>query len=252
MQFFYRLILSAVLTITYSSNFGKPLTGNPVTPFNHDVNRGCDSRLTKIAVEVRRFSSGDYNETKSARDALLRYSKQSPQCRALVIKTLMHHMDQPKLNFEQDASSYYLWREGSQFLGELKATEALDLLISHLHLDNGYHSASQVHQPAITGILKMGPVAVPKLAAALHQNSNPRLRLAAAYCLTSIGGLSAMDALRNVLASETDKCVSRFIDVSLNTFVHKSKSGHIVFSTTAPEADIQRRTQWLAAFQCTD
>lgn len=104
-------------------------------------------------------------------------------------------MDQPALDFESNPPIYFLWREGAMLPGELKATEAIDLLISHLHLNNGYHSASRTFQPAIPGIIRMGEQAVPKLTTALEQPPNPRLRLAAVICLTSIGGPSAMKAL---------------------------------------------------------
>ena len=223
-----------------------------ITKVNNQTSLGCDSKLSEIGRAVDTFTSGGYLQIQEARDSLLRNASESAACRTAVIRTLMDRMDQPGLDLESDTPSYLIWREGATLLGELKASEALDLLISHLHLNDGYHSSSQVHQPAIPGVLALGDIAIPKLEIALRENANPRLRLAAAYCLTSIGGRAAMKALAEARKTESDGCVSRFINVSLGTFVHKSKAGQMLFDTAAPKADIQKRTQWLAAFECTE
>ena len=136
-------------------------------------------------------------------------------------------------------------------LGELKAIEALDLLISRLDLTNGFHSSSMVFQPAILGVTRMGQAATSKLALALQQNPKARIRMAAAYCLTEIGGVSAMNALRRAQEHESDPCVAKFIRISLNTFTYKSKSG-ISFGNKAPEANKDARQSWLMAFQCVE
>jgi hypothetical protein len=40
-------------------------------------------------------------------------------------------------------SGYYLWREGSELLGKLKASEALDLLTSHMRMNDGEWSSAE-------------------------------------------------------------------------------------------------------------
>ena len=64
-------------------------------------------------------------------------------------------MNKPELNFVTDRSSYFLWRNGTAILGDLKAVESLDLLIEHLDASDGFFSASMVHQPAVLGIEKL-------------------------------------------------------------------------------------------------
>ena len=247
----------AITALVYGLIFaacGKSSTPTSVTTITPQVgiNADCGAQLTDIRSAIHTFSSGEYEPIQQAREVLLRGANRSAECRSAIIKMLMVEMDQPGLDLEKQASNYFLWREGSELLGDLKATEALDLLISHLHLHNGYHSASQVFQPAIRGVTKIGSAAIPKLSVALQENPNSRLRLAAAYCLASIGGPSAMRILREVEESESNACVLQFIRISLDTFMYKTKSGRIRFDNEAPQADSKKRMQWLLAFQCVD
>jgi hypothetical protein len=146
----------------------------------------CGDKSGDIGTALQRLSTGEYTQIELARNTLLSYAKKSQACRNEVVAGLMQSMDKPDLDFERDLSSYFVWREGAQLLGELNATEALDLLISHLDLTNGLHSASKVFQPAILGVRQMGPAAIPKLAVALLQSPKASVRMAAAYCLTDI------------------------------------------------------------------
>jgi len=146
-------------------------------------------------------------------------------------------MNIPDLNFELNGPSYFLWRRGATILGKLQAIEALDFLIDHLDLNDGFFSASMVHQPAVHGVEAMGSVAVPKLSLAVQHHMNRNIRLAAALCLVDIGGQAAMEALRAALHSESDSCVRRFIELSLE----KPGTG-----IEAPELLRQR----LMAFRC--
>ena len=211
----------------------------------------CHDQSNDIRTDLQRLSSGEFTQVELGKRSLLARAKKSPVCRREVIHALIQSMDKPDLNFEKDLSSYFVWREGSQLLGELKATEALDLLISHLDLTNGFQSFSKVFQPAILGVRQMGSAAVPKLAVALLQSPKAGVRMAAAYCLTDIGGVSAMNALRRAQEGESNQCVARFITISLSTFSYKSK-GRIAFDNEAPQANANARRQWLTAFDCVE
>jgi len=211
----------------------------------------CKDQFGTIGMALRQLSSGNYDEIQQARHALVNFARQSSRCRLEVVRALIKVMDKPNLDFERQPADYYLWREGSQLLGELKATEALDLLISHLDMTNGFHSASMDFQPAILGLRQMGPAAVSKLIVVLQQSPKASIRMAATYCLTSIGGEAAMRGLRQALGGESNACVANFITVSLNTFTHKSKSG-VSFDNEAPQANTAARQSWLMAFQCVE
>ena len=232
-----------------SDNLNRPRDRKDISTFTSDYDHECRDKSENIRTAVQRLASGEYSQIGLARNTLLGHAKHSAACRKAVITSIMESMDKPNLDFEKDFESYVIWREGSQLLGELGATEALDLLISHLDLTNGFHSYSKVFQPAILGVREMGPAAIPKLASALLQNSKPRIRIAAAYCLTAIGGASAMDALKQAKEREADQCVARFISVSLTTFSYESK-GRILFNDAAPQANEDARRNWLNAFDC--
>jgi len=205
----------------------------------------------QIGLALQQLSSGDYDRIPQARSTLLDYAHQSPRCRKEIVGALIQAMDKPNLDIERQTSDYYLWREGSKLLGELKAVEGLDLLIAHLDMTNGFHSASMVFQPAILGVREMGEAAVPKLGVALRQESKPGLRMAAVYCLTVIGGVTAMNILTQAKEVETNKCVVRFITVSLDTFGYRAK-GRIAFDDGAPQANTDARRNWLTALECVD
>jgi hypothetical protein len=244
-------VLAMILLITIHN---RAITNNvqpthPAARSNTIYKDKCTKESASIGTALLQLSSGDYNQTHTARNALLNFARQSSICREEVVRALIKAMDQPNLDFERQPSNYYLWREGSQLLGELKAIESLDLLIAHLDRTNGLHSGSMVFQPAILGVRRMGQAAIPKLALALQKNPNARIRMAAVYCLTVIGGESAMNALKQAQAGETNQCVAHFIRVSLNTFTYRSKIG-LSFDNQAPQANIQARQNWQLAFQC--
>ena len=248
------LAVSAVLALCMileyrDSDRSLPLL-NQAAPLSNAQKLGCDDKSGGIRTASHKLSSGEFSQIEQARSTLLNYAKRSPTCRNQVIGVLMQGMDQPNLNFEKDIASYNVWKEGSQLLGELKATEALDLLISHLAMTNGFHNASMVFQPAILGVRQYGPVAIPKLEGALRQSPNRDIRMAAAYCLTVIGGPSAADVLKNAESLETNECVAQFMRISLRTFLYKSGTGRLLFDNNAPQADRENRRRWLTAFEC--
>ncbi|HBB97556.1 MAG TPA: hypothetical protein DC054_19415 [Blastocatellia bacterium] len=207
--------------------------------------------LGDIRPALEDLSSGENSRIKRGRIRLLAHAKGSTVGRKQVIDALMLSMNKPNLNIERDLQDYYLWREGSTLLEDLKATEALDLLIAHLDMTNGFHSTSMVFQPAILGVRKIGLPAVPKLTEALLNSPKPGIRMAATYCLTEIGGLYAMDALKRAQINETSQCVKRFVNSSLSTFTYKAK-GQEVFGIGAPQATADARQDWLMAFECID
>lgn len=181
---------------------------------------------------------------------LVAYSRKSPSCRLTIVHALIEAMDKPNLNFLLDHSSFLLWTEGSLLLGELKAEEAIDLLIEHLDLNDGLFSASMSHQPAVLGLTKMGAVAIPKLSIALRSHQNRNIRLAAALCLLGIGGPSAMEALKGALKSQSDECVRRVIGLSLEIFGKGSVNNARSSKQSDIDTEINLRRQLLLAFRC--
>ena len=190
---------------------------------------------------LRQVSSATLqSEADQARETLVNESRRSPKCRKQMIAVIMGAMDRPNLTFTGDPTMYQLWRDGAELLGDLKATEALDLLISHLDLHAETFSSSMSHQPALRGLIKMGPVAIPKLDAVLSHNPDRNKRHYAVYCISAIGGPSAVRVLKRALHSESDPCVNRFIRVSIDSLHNKNyKLGG-------------DNTKWFSAFMCNE
>jgi HEAT repeat protein len=187
--------------------------------------------------------SSDSPEAYQAVNKLIEEAKESQECRDAIINELMLALKEADL--QNDQSAFLLWARGSAILGNLKAVEALDLLIDHLDLTDGLFSASMVHQPVVPAVQRMGEVAIPKLGFALKHHPKRDIRLAAALCLLDIDGPQALKEVNSALDSETDPCVRRFIMLSLPTPTDTSNSNRRL---TARDGDILM--QRLLAFKC--
>jgi len=173
---------------------------------------GCitQAQVDKAVVSL----SQQYDEAQLAQNTLRESAKVSSECRQMVVTAVMKAMDKPNLDISRHQAEANLWREGARLLGDLKATESLDLLLSHITMTDGGWSSTMTHQPALGGIIRMGPLAIPKLASLLRNNDSDT-RHYASYCIASIGGLSARQALQNALPAESDVCVKRFMLISI-------------------------------------
>jgi hypothetical protein len=188
---------------------------------------------------VQKLSEGGYSEFERTKELFLKDAGRSPRCRENIIAALMNAMQESDPNYKSNRDTYFLWRYGSELLGELKAVEALDLLISHMGFTFGSFSSSMRHQPVLYGVICMGGVAIPKLAAVLQENPDRDMRMYAVFCLSRIGGQSAMTVLRGAFPSESDKCVSEFIRVVVKAFDNKLRPNQIT---------MKDQDEWYTAF----
>lgn len=192
-----------------------------------------DDELTKAVISL----SHEYNEAQAAQRLLQQSSKRSLACRRRIVAAVMHAMDKPALDISRDQASANLWREGALLLGELKATESLDLLLSHIKMTDGEWRSTMTHQPALAGIVLMGPVAIPKLSNLLR-NQDWQTRHYAVFCLAGIGGLSARRAIQAAVSMESHPCVKRLMLLSIETI--DVKHGGLK----------QDHGEWAKAFMC--
>ena len=179
---------------------------------NQEGLRSCltDDQLSKAVISL----SSNYNEAQVAQKLLREKARESSACRQQIIAAVMTAMDQPNLDISRNQASADLWREGAILLGDLKAVQSLDLLLSHIKMTTSEFSVTMRHQPALGGIVRMGPLAIPKLKLLLR-NDDSQTRYYAVYCLYQIGGGSARRILQQALPRESDRCVKRAIIVSL-------------------------------------
>ena len=174
-----------------------------------------------------------------ARNIFLTAARRSSDCRRRVITALMNAMDKPNLDIKFNQTDGDLWYEGSILLGDMKAVEALDLLIKHLYMDDGSWSRTMIHTPALQGVIRMGQRAIPKLSAVLLHDADSTKRHYAVFCLFFIRG-RASGVLKKAVHSETDECVRRFMRESIKGLDNK-------------KADtIEDHEAWWSAFGCVD
>ena len=181
----------------------------------------------EVSKAVQKLSAGSYTDFEEVKALFLREAGRAPRCRENVISALMSAMKESDPDYRRDSTTYYLWSYGSELLGDLKAEEAIDLLISHMGFTYGSFSSSMNHQPVLKGVIRMGEITIPKLNAVLRNNPDPHMRMNAVFCLSKIGGQASMTALKEALPSESDKCVSQFISVVIQAFDNKLQPNHI-------------------------
>ena len=136
--------------------------------------------------------------------------------------------------------SFFLWHYGSKLLADLKAVEALDLLIANFELHDGTPFPFN-HHPALVAAANIGEEAIPALKSVLDGNGDDSTRRYAVFCLAQIGGKVAKQVLHDRLASESNCCVSNSIRASLQAFENKTLPNRITS---------ERRAKWYAAFMC--
>ena len=228
-----------ILLLVCYSNMVVSIFARPATDFLPDrfrvertqVRRATrcisESDLTKSLLALRSDRSGD--ELLDVKRSLVRSAKSSDDCRVQVIDALMTAMERPAESNgfgSVDSQTYSLWANGADLLVALQATEAIDLLIENLGLTDGL-SATLGHYPAVGALISIGKPTIPKLEVVLSQNPEQFKRKFAVFCIASIGGRSAKNALAKALPNETDQCVKSFISVSLEMFRNKNYPNRI-------------------------
>jgi hypothetical protein len=175
-------------------------------------------------------------------ESLLTRARFSSGCRTEVIDAVIKSLEQVSTDTTDQNEKFLFWQHGAGLLGELKATEALDLLIANIDLTDGWSaSITEYHVPALAAILRIGVPAIPKLEIALRNDAVPYRRKLAALCIASIGGGHARRALTSALPGESDPCVKRFLQLSLQAFDNRAKPNHI---------SSELNGKWFSAFYC--
>lgn len=207
--------------------------------------------ITELVRLSRCFADGELNErfgalrlqgselTKAFR-SLLAKARTSPECRTTMIQELIKGMEQARKTLDNTYDDYRFFDNGASLLAELKATEALDMLVANIDVNDKYGSGLDDF-PALVAILKIGRPAIPKLRTLLNNDSEPGRRKFAALATAYIGGVQAKRALAAALPHETDPCVKKFLAVSLRAFDNKERPNRVSSALNG---------QWLRAFYC--
>lgn len=234
------LSLSLSVCYQFESDAAKYLNRAAGPPFYGTAQCLSDAELDKkLLIFKSQFAGPDLVEAKKL---FLTHATRSQDCRQRVIQSLITAMGQ-HTSSSPDSETYTLWHNGATVLAELRADEALDLLIANLGLTDGL-STSLSHYPAVNAVTRIGQSAIPKLENLLAQDSDPNIRRLAVFCVASIGGSRARTALTNAVAKQSDQCTTRFMRISLEMFANKTRPNHV------PPG--KENARWFSAFYCLD
>ena len=135
---------------------------------------------------ISSLSSPD-DSTRSA-DELINIGRQSAAQREVVIHRLLkaaESQDDLRTGKCFILKNVDYWDGVTKVFAQLKATEAIDLLITTVACGNGY-SGSLGREPSMFALIDLGRVAVPKLSKALKSERDEYVRLHLRQCLDMI------------------------------------------------------------------
>lgn len=173
-----------------------------------DYRRQIDTLLRKLNTSVIKEESnsvtlGPSSETQEEVAAgLKRLATESAEARSEVIDSLIKIMEDPaELRPDLGAfGSALRWTAAVNVLGEIRATEAIDILVRNLDQTGEFGTISSIHyRPVTSALRKIGEPAVPRLIEALSERK-PSVRVQAASTLAAIGQPAVAklrEALRN-------------------------------------------------------
>jgi len=193
-----------------------------------------------VSRAVQTLKYGEYEDQRKAADLLKANASHSSACRKQVIASLMSAMDQPNVDLTSGTPQFFIWHYGAQLFGDLKATEALDLLIANFNRNDGSGFPLN-HYPALGAVIRMGEIALPKLQLVLLESPDRDIRRHAVFCIALIGGQSAHNILKQAFARETDSCVASCIQATISAFNNRRRPHYI------PD---ELRTDWYTTFLC--
>lgn len=182
------------------------------------------SELSQMDSLIRHLRSENQGERDDAKQGILTLADKSEQARQGVIDELIKLATAPGGSAELMASRerFLEWKEATDILGVLKATEAVDTLIQCLDCDIGVSGLGPGRYPAAIAIIRIGDEAIPKLASALAEKPTG-IKFMAAQALYSIGGEKAKEILEEASRRERDRQTADMIKSLLRDWNNSGK-----------------------------
>lgn len=208
-------VLLFLLTLTVNYSLGSP--PGALRVFQADLPTPEDKAAIAKLRDSLYFNESETWE--SARRELLRLAKKSASLRSQVIEALLQVLRDPRT---RQPGGTRAWYSAASLLGELKAIEAVPILVANLDFNDGTIGLSLAHFPAAQAVTKIGKPAVPHLSKALF-NSNRLIRQNAARALGEIDDKRAVEPLTEALKTESDPQVRHHIQSALSRLTDMSK-----------------------------
>ncbi|HEU4386391.1 MAG TPA: ankyrin repeat domain-containing protein [Blastocatellia bacterium] len=161
---------------------------------------------TLFPTKVDKVISGPSTEARQeVRARILEMANQSPESRKVVIERLIDVTADPAAQDQGTLAD--AWMTAVNVLGELRATEAIDVLVENLDRTGQNGIILSIHiKPVSSALENIGAPALPKLIQALSQ-AKPSIRIETAWVLFSIDKQVARAALEAACESEKDDSV---------------------------------------------
>lgn len=168
------LMILVAMSAQRSKGFPKRLT-LPVTSNEETSITGCMTE-SEISDALQRLATSNRTTEQQTIAATLRdNASQSAECRKQLVTLLIATLEKTDRDLLLNRSSFLLWHYGSKLLADLKAVEALDLLIANFDLHDGTPFPFD-HHPALVAAADIGEEAIPALKSVLDGRGDDRTR----------------------------------------------------------------------------
>jgi hypothetical protein len=188
----------------------------PMFPVTRHLTSAFQSRDERINRLIREFYPERYTYIRAerAKKKLLNIASESSESRSDVISALIATLEQPDLPAFPDHA--HVWMYVCAVLGELRATEAIDMLINHPSDSQGLSGHSLSLRPSLKALVSISEQAIPRLEEALLDQGNSNLcREQAIDALIRMDGGQARKALENALGQEMNEHIRNRIESAL-------------------------------------
>jgi hypothetical protein len=176
-------------------------------------------RATKL---VQDLESVDVMRRRRAKVQINILVNESVDSRDQIIQELIKLVGRSKEHLRLSSRAHYDgWKFSVLKLGELKAIESINVLITSLDGTDGEGGLSLDRYPAAKALVMIGSKSIAPLVIALSHNSSSVSRCAA-FALAEIGGEETRQALERLLQTEQDKRVLANIRWVLGTIARRS------------------------------
>jgi hypothetical protein len=167
----------------------------------------------RIDILIGKLSTKDFGEIYSIRDELIRTADGDASARSEIIKKLLSIASEDP-SIRTSPEQYNSWEGSVLILGDLRAHEAIDILIACLNCNDGTGSLNvAATYPAFDALAKIGQPAIPSIENELVKTPvvPSNIRYLSVLLLLRIGGQKERQFLRRLLDTETDSLVKKEI-----------------------------------------
>ena len=198
------------------------LCETPLEGYRTAYQQMASQQLRPLEQLIADLYSKDNPNPRETQSKLLSLARRSPAGRAAVIHRLIEVLEDAHDIMEK--GRYQAWYNASAILGELRAAEAIEVLVKYLDFSDGVVGFPLANRPAVNALVQIGEPAVPKLSSTLLEAEGTRIRINAAEALGFIGDRHAREALERALVSEKDKSVAYEIRRALSLISRRRRA----------------------------